>query len=87
MKKNVLAGALLIALSSLGGLTATRVFAHQDSQSWSIAVHIRYPNGFIYDHVFRTGVATSELPTVLQECGSSHWVGSAVQYHCYPIPE
>ena len=87
MKKKVLTAALVMALSSLGGFGATRVSADQRSQSWSVAVHIRYPDGFIYDHVFMTGVSTSELPTVLQECGKAHWVGSAVPYHCYPTPE
>lgn len=85
--KKVLAGAFITTVLALGGLAPTRVSAHQDSQWWSVAVHIRYPNGFIYDHVFMTGVSTSELPSVLQECGSAHWVGSAVQYHCYPVPE
>ena len=86
MKKKVLAG-VFIALASLVGLTSTGVAAQRGSQLWSVAVHIRYPNGFIYDHAFATGVSTEELPSILQECGSSHWVGSAVQYHCYAIPE
>ena len=83
--KKVLTAAFSIAVLSLGGFNPTRVWAHEEL--WSIAVHIRYPNGFIYDQVFRTGVSTSELPSLLQECGRAHWTGSAVQYHCYPIPE
>ena len=86
MKKKVFGGVLVAALAALG-LNSAVVSAQQASQSWSVAVHIRYPDGFIYDHAFATGVSTSELPTILQECGRSHWVGSAVQYHCYAIPE
>jgi hypothetical protein len=86
MKKKVFGGVLVVALAALG-LNSAVVSAQQASQSWSVAVHIRYPDGFIYDHAFATGVSTSELPTILQECGRSHWVGSAVQYHCYAIPE
>ena len=85
-KTKVLAGVLVI-LAALVGLDSTGVSAQQASQSWSIAVHIRYPDGFIYDHAFATGISTSELPSILAECGRSHWVGSAVQYHCYAIPE
>ena len=85
-QKKVLAGVLVI-LAALVGLDSTGVSAQQDSQSWSIAVHIRYPDGFIYDHAFATGVSTSELPSMLAECGRAHIGGSAVQYHCYAIPE
>jgi hypothetical protein len=87
MKKKLRAGVLVIALAALVGLDSSGVSAQRASQLWSIAVHIRYADGFIYDNVFATGVSTSELPSILEECGSSHWVGSAVQYHCYPIPE
>lgn len=86
MKKTMLAG-VFIVLAALVGLDSTGVAAQSASQSWSVAVHIRYPDGFIYDHAFATGVSTSELPSILAECGRSHWVGSAVQYHCYAIPE
>ena len=87
MKKKVLAGALIIALMLGGAFHATDLSAHQGSRLWSIAVHIRYPDGFIYDNVFMTGVPTADLASVLAECGRAHWVGSAVPYHCYPIPE
>ena len=86
MKKRMLAG-VFMALSALVGLDSTGVSAQQASQSWSVAVHISYPDGFIYDHAFATGVPTSELPSILQECGRAHMGGSAVQYHCYAIPE
>jgi hypothetical protein len=87
MKKRLRAGVLVIVLAALVGLNPTGVSAQKESQLWSVAVHIRYPDGFIYDHAFATGVSTSELPSILAECGRSHWVGSAVQYHCYAIPE
>ena len=86
MKKRMLAG-VFIVLAALVGLDSTGVSAQSASHLWSVAVHIRYPDGFIYDHAFATGVSTSELPSILAECGRSHWVGSAVQYHCYAIPE
>lgn len=87
MKKKLLSAVLAAAFAALGAVYSTTVSAQEGSQLWSVAVHIRYPNGFIYDHAFATGVPTSELPSILAECGKSHWVGSAVQYHCYPIPE
>ena len=30
----------------------------QPAKTFSVAVHIEYPNGFIYDHAFATGVPT-----------------------------
>jgi len=82
----MLAG-VFIALAALVGLDSTGVSAQQASQSWSVAVHIRYPDGFIYDHAFATGLSMSALPSTLEECGRAHMGGSAVQYHCYAIPE
>lgn len=87
MKKRLLSGVLAVALGALFGAPSTGVSAQPASELWSIAVHIRYPSGFIYAHVFATGVPTSELPSILEDCASSHWVGSPIQYHCYPIPE
>jgi hypothetical protein len=87
MKKKLLAGVLAGAMAALVGMSSTGVAAQQESRSWSVAVHIRYPNGFIYDHAFATGVPTSQLPVILQACNSAHAGGSAVQYHCYAIPE
>ena len=95
MKRRLLVAALVVAASLLGGLNAPGVSAHQDSRplddargrTWSIAVHIRYPDGFIYDGIFRRGVSTAEMASVLADCGAAHYVGSAVPYHCDPIPE
>lgn len=89
MKTRLLAGMLVVAMAALIGINSTDVAAQQDSQTWSVAVHIEYPDGFVYDHAFATGVPTSELPSILADCGKSHRFGSgsAIQYHCYPIPE
>ena len=65
MKKTMLAG-VFIVLAALVGLDSTGVAAQSASRSWSVAVHIRYPDGFIYDHAFATGVSTSELPSISQ---------------------
>jgi len=86
MKKTLWSGVLTVALATLAGIS-TGVSAQQESQSWSVAVHIQYPNGFVYDHAFATGLSTEELPSILQACGSAHAWGSAVQYHCYAIHE
>jgi hypothetical protein len=87
MKKKLLAGVAALAMAALGGLNSTGVSAQQTSQTFSVAVHIRYPNGFIYDHAFATGVSTEDLPSILAACNSAHVWGAADPYHCYAIPE
>lgn len=87
MKKTVLSAVLAVALAAVAGISSAGVSAQQASQTWSVAVHIQYPDGFVYDHAFATGVSTSELPSILEACGQAHMGGSAVQYHCYAIPE
>ena len=87
MKKKLLSGALAVALAALVGISSAGVAAAQATDTWSVAVHLRYVNGDSYDIVFATGVPTSELPSILQDCGRSHRNGSVVWYHCYPIPE
>jgi len=37
--------------------------------------------------VIQRGVPTSKMASMLAECGQSHWTGTVVWYHCYPIPE
>jgi hypothetical protein len=86
MKKKLLAAVMAVALAAMTGIS-TGVSAAPASQLWSVAVHIRYPNGFIYDHAFATGVPTAELTSILRDCARAHRGGSAVQYHCYAIPE
>ena len=75
------------ALAAAIGLAPAGIAAAGDSQLWSVAVHIEYPNGFVYEHAFAVGVPTSELSSILAECGRGHRYGSAVRYHCFPIPE
>ena len=87
MKKKLLAGVLGAALMALFGIFSTDVSAQPASQTWSVAVYIRYSNDFIYDHTFATGVSTEELTSMLQYCASAHGWGSANPYHCYVIPE
>ena len=87
MKKKLLTGMLAVALVVAAVINSAGVAAQSAPQTWSVAVHIAYPDGFVYDHAFATGVSTSDLPGILAECGKAHRGGSAVQYHCYAIPE
>ena len=32
-------------------------------------------------------VEPSDVQSILQECGKSHWTKSVVRYHCFAIPE
>ncbi len=77
MTKKLLSGVLAIVVAALVGIS-TGVSAA--SPLWSVAVHIEYPDGFVYDHAFATGVPTSELPSILQECARGHMGGSGVRY-------
>jgi hypothetical protein len=87
MRKMLLSGVFGAALTALIGFQATGVSAEAASRLWSIVVHIEYQDGFVYEHVFAAAVPTEIMPTILAECGKSHWTGSVVQYHCFPIPE
>ena len=87
MKKTLLAVVLAVALAAVAGITSTGVSAQEDPNTWSVAVHLQYADGTSYDIVLRTGIPTSEVHEMLQDCGRSHWTGSVVRYHCYPIPE
>jgi hypothetical protein len=87
MKTRLLSSVFALALTALVGAYPTAIFAQPGERLWSVAVHIEYPNGSVYDHVFASGIPTSELPSILEECGRSHRGGSFLQYHCYPIPE
>jgi hypothetical protein len=86
MRKMLLPGAFAAALAALIGFHAT-VSVEAASRLWSIAVHIEYQDGFVYEQVFAAGVPTEIMPSILEECGRSHWTGSVVRYHCFPIPE
>jgi hypothetical protein len=87
MTKKLLSSLLTVVVMALIGIASTGVSAEPASQSWSVAVHIEYPDGFVYDHAFATGVPTSQMASILAECARAHQWGSALQYHCYPIPE
>ncbi len=86
MRTLVMRGVFVAALTALIGFQATGVAA-QGEGLWSIVAHFRYADGFEFDYVLERGVSTAELPGALAECGRSHWTGSVVQYHCYPVPE
>ena len=87
VKKVLLQGLCAAALTALIGIFSTGISAAGASQLWSVVVHITYSNGFVYEHAFAVGVPTSTLPSILAECGKGHRFGSAVLYHCYPVPE
>jgi hypothetical protein len=52
-----------------------------------VAIHIEYPDGFVYDHAFATGVPAAELHTYLQACGQSHRDENWLRFHCYAFPD
>jgi hypothetical protein len=85
--KKVLSVVLAVVLTGLIGLPNAAFAAQQDGRSWSIAVHLAYQDGFELDYVFATGVPTGDVASYLADCGASHWTGSVVRYHCFPIPE
>jgi len=88
MKSKLLAGVLAIVMAvAMVGLNSTGVSAQQAAKTWSVAIHIEYPNGFVYDHAFATGVPASELNTYLQACGQSHRDQNWLRVHCYAFPE
>jgi hypothetical protein len=80
-------GVCAAALAGGLALSATTASADAEALRWSIAVHIKYQNGSVYEHVFATGVPTSLMTSMITECGKSHRNGSVVKFHCYPIPE
>jgi hypothetical protein len=87
MKKMLMPGVFAAGLAVMVGFHAAEVSAQGNSRLWSIAVHIEYQNGMVYEQVFAAGVPTSLMPSILEECGRSHSNGSVVRYHCFPIPE
>lgn len=87
MKKKLLSGVMAVAMVALAGMSSTGLAAQPASKLWSLAVNLRYANGDIYDIVIARGLETSEMSAMLAECGRSHWTGTVVWYHCYPIPE
>lgn len=86
VKAVLVQGIFVAALVALIGFQGTGVAA-QGKNLWSIVIHFQYQDGFEFDYVLERGVSTSDLGAALAECGRSHWVGSVVHYHCYPVPE
>ena len=86
MKKVLLQGLFVAAVTAGIGFQSAGVAAN-GPRLWSIVVHFEYQNGFEFDYVLERGVPAAELGAALGECGSSHWVGSVVRYHCYPVAE
>ena len=88
VKKLVGAGALAATLMAVVGVQSAALAANAP-RLFSVAVRITYPNGFVYDHAFATGVPTGELSAILQACGQGHayGAGAGVRFHCYVIPE
>ena len=86
MKKRVLAGVLAIAMAAMAGVS-TSVSAQEGRKTWAVAVHFLYADGFSFDYILGTGLSNAEKTAMLAWCGQSHWTGSVVRYHCYPIPE
>ena len=86
MKKVLLQGLFVAAVTAGIGFHGAGVAA-SGPRLWSIVVHFEYQNGFEFDYVLERGVPAEELGAALGECGSSHWVGSVVRYHCFPVAE
>ena len=87
MKKVLMPGVFIAALTALIGFGAAGVAAQGHQQLFSIVVHFQYQDGFEFDYVLEQGVPAAEIGAALAECGRSHWTGSVVRYHCYPVPE
>jgi hypothetical protein len=86
MKKTVIAGVLAVVLA-VAGVFSTSVAAQP--QTFAVAVHISYPDGFEYDGIIARGLRASDAVPMVVECNQSHkWgVGSEIKFHCYAIPE
>jgi hypothetical protein len=87
VKKLLLPGVFAAAVAGVIGFQSTGVAAAGASPLWSIVAHFEYQNGFEFDYVVARGVPTESMPSYLEYCGSSHWTGSVVRYHCFPVPE
>ena len=87
LKKLLLQGVCAAAFATLIGFQTTVVSAEAAAQLWSIGIHFEYQNGTVVEFVLASGLSTREMSSMLAECGQSHWTGSVVRYHCFPIPE
>ena len=86
MKKRLVTGVLAAAVMALVGLQGTAA-VQAAPPTFTVFAHFEYADGFNYDYPVARGVSTSQLPTYLSDCGSSHWTGSVVRYYCFPVPE
>lgn len=87
MKKILLSGVMAVLCTVLIGSSSIAIAGQGPSQLWSIVVHLEYADGTEYDYVIASGLSTDDKSSYLADCGKSHRYGSAVRYHCYPIPE
>lgn len=83
VKKLLVPGVFAAVLAALIGA----VPAEAAPRTWSIVAHFAYQDGFEYDYVVRTGVSTTDMASMLAECGASHWTHDVVRYHCFAVPE
>lgn len=86
-KRMLLSAVFATAAAALIGVQSTEASAAGGPRLWSIVVHFQYEDGFEYDYVLARGVPTEDMPSRLAECGVSHFTGSVVRYHCFPVPE
>ena len=86
-KRALLRGLLAVMLTALIGIFSAGISAASAEQTFTVYVHIEYPDGFVYEHGFATGVPASELASFLAECGKGHRGGSGVRYYCFSQPE
>ena len=87
MRKRVATGVLAAALMALAGIQSTSAAAQSATQLWSVFIHFEYADGFSYDYPLARGVSTSEMSSVLRDCGSAHRTPSVVRHYCYPVAE
>ena len=86
ISKVLMQAVLVSALTALIGFQASAAAA-QAQRLWTIMIHFEYQDGFEFDYVLERGVSAADVGAALAECGRSHWTGSVVRYHCYPVPE
>lgn len=86
MKKLLLTGVLAAAFAALAGMYSTGVAA-QATTTYSVYVHLEYPNGFIYEQAIATGVEAVDLETYLAACGRNHRYSNWLKLRCFALPE
>ena len=84
VKRPMGAGLFAAALMAVVGVRSAGLAADAP-RLFSVAVRITYPNGFVYEHAFATGVPTSDLSAILQACGQGHAYGSGAGSSVMPF--